>query len=512
MANIIQQIGDRIESETDIHFDLLLAKKRLELDHASLVDPALNTVTEMSSHNLHALQRFMAIPVMLISGVLGMASLVTLLWALSPLYVIGVVASSLPLLVVGLKFNLRRYRMDHFNSPLERKFSSMINVFRDEDKLLELKVFGTAERLLESAREIARHIRTQSMQLRVRARWMEFAVGMLSTAVLGAFGLLVASSVVYGSMLIGTAMFMVTSIQSLNGLLHSFFHELSEVPESAAKVGNFLTFLHWKPKVIWVNQGWQLSPGDPIDIEFKSVSFKYPGSDAYALRRVSCRFSLDEKIGIVGENGSGKTTFIKLLLRIYDPSEGEILVNGRNLRQANQEGWYALLSVLQQDVSVYRFATIAESVQFGTRVSLGRQEIECILAQVGLAGMVAALPNSLDTLTGSKWEGGVQFSGGQEQRLAIARALAKSPRILILDEPTSAIDAIGEQEIFDAVMGVNGNKRITICISHRFTTLVRASVIFVFEKGGLIQKGSHSALKDIDGMYRQLFEAQTRGL
>jgi ATP-binding cassette subfamily C protein len=211
----------------------------------------------------------------------------------------------------------------------------------------------------------------------------------------------------------------------------------------------------------------------------------------------------------VGENGSGKSTFIKLLLRVYDPTQGRILINGHDLRDADQEAWYALLSVLQQEVEMYRFGSIYENVALGSADPVSRTQVECMLSRTGLSEFVRSLPHGIDTITGSRFEDGLQFSGGQEQRLALARALIKNPRILVLDEPTSAIDAIGEQKIFDEVFGCDGGRRLTVCISHRFTTLVRASHILVFQDGSMVQQGSHTELKTIDGPYRRLFEAQT---
>ena len=274
-------------------------------------------------------------------------------------------------------------------------------------------------------------------------------------------------------------------------------------------MNNYIQSLDWMPSVRWSSSGWKIRHDEPVRVEFDHVSFCYPKSGKEALKDVSCTFEIGDRIGIVGENGSGKSTFIKLLLRVYDPTQGQILINGHDLRDADQEAWYRLLSVLQQQVEVYRFGSIYDNVALGNAEAVSRNQVECMLSKTGLIKFVRDLPQGIDTITGSRFEGGLQFSGGQEQRLALARALVKNPRILILDEPTSAIDAIGEQEIFDEVFGCDGNRRLTVCISHRFTTLIRASHILVFQDGSVVQQGSHTELKTLDGPYRRLFDAQT---
>ena len=284
------------------------------------------------------------------------------------------------------------------------------------------------------------------------------------------------------------------------------------MPEKALEMISFTRFLDWEPQVKWSHSGWRISKGMPIRVEFDRVSFKYPRTDAYALKDVSCSFTLGDRIGIAGENGSGKSTFIRLLLRVFDPTEGCILVNGLDLRDADQDAWYSLLSVLQQHVETYRFGTIGENIALGCRGDVSQERIERVLAKAGLTAFVGSLPYGIDTQTSSRFEEGVQFSGGQDQRIALARALLKDPAILVLDEPTSAIDALGEQGIFDEVMGRDGDSRLTICISHRFTTLVRASHILVFASGTVVQQGPHRQLKQIEGPYRELFEAQTKNL
>ncbi|MDR3571988.1 MAG: ABC transporter ATP-binding protein [Candidatus Pacebacteria bacterium] len=502
-----------IEFEVEQHFKLLDAKKRIDLDYASLVDPDFVRNEDVSSgHSEHSIEDFLKGPIEIGSDVIAVASLIALVWTVSSMYVLGIVLASIPLFFVEMKTSRERYWMRYYNSLEKMKSDWILQAFRDENQLLELKVFGSVQRLYDQSVALFRVLKGREIVFNARSRLLISLATLFASGTIGLFVVQVGYSVVYLGLSIGTAGFILVSLRTLESRFHSVVQNLSRMPERTLGMLGFIRFLDWKPVVKWSSSGWKISGDEPIRIEFDHVSFRYPRSDTYALKGVSCSLTLGDRIGIVGENGSGKSTFIKLLLRVYDPTEGRILVNGQDLRAADQAAWYNLLSVLQQNVEIYRFGSIADNVALGSSEAVSRERIECAIAKVDLSSFVAGLPQGIDTLTSSRFEEGIQFSGGQEQRLALARALVKRPRVLILDEPTSAVDAIAEQKIFDEVMGCDGDGRVTICISHRYTTLLRANHILVFESGVVVQQGSHASLKCVEGPYRTLFEAQTKHL
>ena len=217
-----------------------------------------------------------------------------------------------------------------------------------------------------------------------------------------------------------------------------------------------------------------------------------------------------EKIALVGENGAGKTTLIKLLLRFYDVTDGEILVNGINIKNINLEKWYSEIGALFQDFIKYQF-TFKENVYFGDQKQINNLELlKDAIKKSGADEYLKDLPNKFNQIIGKMFKDGIDLSGGQWQKLALARAFFKNAPILILDEPTSAIDAKAEYEIFQRVQELQKDKTVII-ISHRFSTVRNADKILVLNEGAIIEEGSHETLMKMKGLYAELFNIQAKG-
>ena len=244
------------------------------------------------------------------------------------------------------------------------------------------------------------------------------------------------------------------------------------------------------------------------EIEFRDVSFRYPGSDSYALRNVSMKFEIGQRMAVVGVNGSGKTTFIKLLCRLYDPTEGEILLNGINIRKYNYAEYMDIFSVVFQDFKLF-------ALPLGENVAAGRQyhaeQVEDCLKKAGFSNRLAKMPEGLNTYLYKEYDKtGVDVSGGEAQKIAIARALYKDAPFLILDEPTAALDPIAEAEIYAKLNEIVGDKT-AIYISHRLSSCKFCDKILVFHQGTVIQQGTHSELvADEGGEYYTLWNAQAQ--
>ncbi|MBQ3090706.1 MAG: ABC transporter ATP-binding protein [Oscillospiraceae bacterium] len=244
------------------------------------------------------------------------------------------------------------------------------------------------------------------------------------------------------------------------------------------------------------------------EVEFKNVSFKYPGSQNWALKNVSMKFKVGKRLAIVGENGSGKTTFIKLLCRLYDPQEGQILLNGIDIRKYNYRDYMDVFSIVFQDfqlISQPLGANVAGSSTYD------EAKVRKALMDAGFGERLATMPDGLNTqLYKDFTENGVEVSGGEAQKIAIARALYKDAPFIILDEPTAALDPIAEAEIYSKFNDISGDKT-AIYISHRLSSCKFCDEIAVFHQGGLIQQGTHeSLLADTAGKYHQLWHAQAQ--
>lgn len=247
---------------------------------------------------------------------------------------------------------------------------------------------------------------------------------------------------------------------------------------------------------------------DEYEIEFKNISFKYPGTDTYALKNVSIKLNIGERLAIVGMNGSGKTTFIKLLCRLYDPNEGEILLNGIDIKKYDYEEYMRLFSVVFQDFKLFSFLlgqNVAASMNYDEKY------VKDILEKVGLEKRLNTMPKGIYTPLYKDFdEEGIEVSGGEAQKIALARALHRDAPIIILDEPTAALDPIAEFEIYSKFNEIVGTKT-AFYISHRLSSCRFCHEIAVFNDGEIVQKGNHKELvKDEDGKYYELWNSQAK--
>ena len=244
------------------------------------------------------------------------------------------------------------------------------------------------------------------------------------------------------------------------------------------------------------------------EIEFCDVSFKYPGSDAYALRHISLKFRVGERLAVVGMNGSGKTTFIKLLCRLYDPTEGKILLNGIDIQKYNYEEYMSIFSVVFQDFKLFSFS-LGQNV--AANADYDKARVEYCLKKAGFGERLAQMPNGTDTCLYKDFsENGVEISGGEAQKIALARALYKDAPFIVLDEPTSALDPVAEAEVYSKFNEIVGQKT-AIYISHRLSSCRFCDEIIVFDHGLIIQRGSHDDLvADEKGKYAELWRAQAQ--
>ena len=242
-------------------------------------------------------------------------------------------------------------------------------------------------------------------------------------------------------------------------------------------------------------------------LEFRNVSFRYPGAEEYALKNVNVRLEIGERVALVGPNGSGKTTFVKLLTRLYDPTQGEILLNNVDIRKYRYEEYLRLFSVVFQDFQIFSFAA-GEYIAAGTQMD--RRRVMDAVRRSGLAELIERMPDGLDTPLGRDFsDEGFEISGGEAQKMAMARAIYKNAPFVILDEPTAALDPLAENEIYTGFHEIIGNKT-ALFISHRLSACRFAKEILVFAHGDVIQRGSHEQLQKVPGLYQKMWEAQAK--
>lgn len=311
-----------------------------------------------------------------------------------------------------------------------------------------------------------------------------------------------------GAFGIGSVTQYVSAVTTLTSNLSSLLTILGHMRVNAEFLGTAYEFLDLPNSMYQGSLTTEKRADREYDIEFRDVSFKYPGSDLWALRHVNMKFRVGSRLAIVGENGSGKTTFIKLLCRLYDPTEGQILLNGIDIRKYRYDDYIGVFSVVFQDfklISQPLGANVAGSIAYD------RDRVMKSLTDAGFAQRLDTMDRGLDTmLYRSLSDDGVEVSGGEAQKIAIARALYKDAPFIVLDEPTAALDPIAEAEIYEKFNEIAGDKT-AIYISHRLSTCKFCDEIAVFHDGQVIQQGSHeSLLADEAGKYHQLWHAQAQ--
>ena len=297
-------------------------------------------------------------------------------------------------------------------------------------------------------------------------------------------------------------------ITALSGSLMGLFNELGILRNNKKQLDTLYEFLDLPNRMYQGSLTTDKRSDRQYEVEFRDVSFRYPGNESWALRHVSMKFKVGQRLAFVGQNGSGKTTFIKLLCRLYDPTEGQIFLNGIDIRKYNYQDYMDVFSVVFQD---YQLLSFPIGINIAASTEVDQTKAQRSLTDAGLEDRLKELPKGIDTCLGQDFEEeGINVSGGESQKIAIARALYKDGSFLILDEPTASLDPIAEAEIYEKFNDISGD-RTAIYISHRLSSCKFCDEIVVFDEGQIVQKGSHEELlADESGKYHELWTSQAK--
>jgi ATP-binding cassette subfamily B protein len=312
---------------------------------------------------------------------------------------------------------------------------------------------------------------------------------------------------IQGELTIGTLTFLAGAILQASSNIQLTFSTLSGIADQALFLTDLLAFFDMRPTI--TSKPNALPAPRPImrGFEFRNVSFSYPGSPRLILDRLNFHLHPGERVALIGENGQGKTTIVKLITRLYDPTEGQILLDGIDLREYDLDDLYSEIGVIFQDFMRYEM-TARENIAVGRVEQLDNRELLKSAAEKSLADQVVGkLPLQYEQMLGRRFDGGVDLSGGEWQKVALARAYLRDAQLLILDEPTAALDARSEFEVFRRFAELTTGK-MALFISHRFSTVRMADRIVVLENGKIAEEGSHDQLTSMGGRYAEMFELQ----
>jgi ATP-binding cassette subfamily B protein len=427
----------------------------------------------------------------------------------SPWAVLILIAGGIPEFLAEAKFSGDKFRLFRWRSPETRMQMYLETVLAREDYAKEVKLFRLGPKLLQRYQAIFAKLFAEDRKLTLRRDSWGFVLGLLGTAAFYGAYAWIALTAIRGAISLGQMTMYLMLFKQGQSAVSASLSAISGMYEDNLYLSNLYEYLEQPvpPAQGELQQG--PAPGDGV--RFEQVSFSYPGSEEPALRQINLHIKPGDSLALVGENGSGKTTLIKLLTRLYQPDAGRILLDGLDLQQWQGDALRQRIGVIFQDFGRYQFL-VGENIGAGDINHFEDRQRWQRAAEMGMAHeFIDKLPQKYDTQLGKWFKGGRELSGGQWQKIALARAFMRSKAdLLVLDEPTATMDAAAESSIFEHFRELSRGK-MTILISHRFSTVRMADQIVVIDKGRIVEQGSHEQLMKLGGQYAYLFSLQAQG-
>ena len=446
-----------------------------------------------------------------ISNFITIIGFVIILWSIGPWIPFVLATLGIPTTIVNFTFRKRNVEYMRFRSKDRRRMEYYSSLMTNKDLVKEIRLFGLSNIFIEHFKEVFKKYFTGLKKLIIKEHTWNIFVTMVTTLASCLIFLYVAYKVTIGELQIGDYSLYTGALTSITTSVSSIVTATSTVFEGTLFIENMILFINDKKNIIpTLDEPRIPQRNTPHKIEFKNVSFKYPGTDKFVLKNINLTLKSSETAVLVGLNGAGKTTLIKLLTRLYDPTDGVILLDGHDIKEYNIEKLYDMFGIIFQDFGKYA-VTVKENIAFGQiNKEIDINKIEYAASQSAAKDFIEKLPNKFDTpLMRYFEENGTELSIGQWQKLSVARAFYADSDILILDEPTASLDAIAEQEIFNQFDELSKDK-LTLFVSHRLSSAAKASKIIVLMNGEIVEQGTHSELIKLKGHYYKLFNTQAQ--
>lgn len=442
-----------------------------------------------------------------VQDIITMLFLAAGLMAFNPWLILLLFVAIVPAFIGESHFNDRGYALTRGQTPERRELDYFRYIGASDETAKEVKLFNLSGFLVNRFKELSSKFYNDNKQLSVRRAGWGTAFALIGSVGYYAAYIAIIMQTVAGALTIGTLTFLAGSFRQLRSLLESILSRFTSVSQGAIYLRDFFEFFEIKPKIFTPAKAVPFPTVIKQGFVFDNVGFRYHNSDKWANRNLSFTLPAGEKLALVGENGAGKTTLVKLLARLYDPTEGRILLDGVDLRDYDLLQLRKNIGVIFQDYLRYQMS-FSQNIAVGNIEEINNQELIAGAAEKSLANLLAQrLPNQYSQALGRRFNNGIELSGGEWQKIALARAYMKEAQLLILDEPTSALDARAEYEVFQRFAELTKGKT-AVLISHRFSTVRMAQQILVLEHGQLIEEGTHSELMARDGQYTKMFTTQ----
>ncbi len=492
------------------HIKLMIINKSRSVDMASFDKPEF--YEKLENANREAGMRPLGIinsTFSVISSVISAVSFVAILSVISPYIALIMIAASIPTALVNFVYRNKSFRYIRWHSKERRQMNYYSSLMVNKDMAKEIKILGLSDTFINKYKTVFKKYFKGLKALYIKEGIAHILVSLVSTIVQCGVFLYIAYTVVFEGGMIGDYSLYSGALTSISTYVATILTSTATIYEGTLFIDNMIAFTKEKVTVVpSVSEPIIPRRHTPHKIEFINVAFKYPGTDKFVLKNVNLTLQNSENIVLVGLNGAGKTTLIKLLTRLYDTTEGEILLDGRNIKEYDVSKLHDMFGIIFQDFGKYS-ETAFDNISFGDILVEHTNEDITLAAERGYAAdFIRALPSGFDTpLTRIFEDDGIELSGGSWQKLAISRAFLKDSDILILDEPTASLDPLAEAEVFNRFTELSKD-RISVFVSHRLSSATTADKIIVIDGGTIAEVGNHQELMKLEGIYHKLFTTQ----
>ena len=499
-------LGDLFANQTSVD----LIRHAAKLDLYQFEDPTFYDKLERARRQTNGRTVLMGQVLSQVQDTITVIFLGAGLVVFNPWLILLLILAVIPSFLGETHFNQRTYSLTRSWTPERRELDYLRYIGASDATAKEVKIFNLADFLAERFSILAEQYYVANRKIAVKRAFVGSLLSAIGTlSYYGAYVFIVLQTI-QSLITVGTLTFLAGSFSRMRGMLQGIMNRFSKIAEGALYLQDLFDFFALQPQIS--SKGVSRKVPRPIKegFTFENVSFKYLNAERWAIRNLSFHLQAGEKLALVGENGAGKTTLVKLLARLYEPTEGRILLDGVDLREYDLKDLRDAIGIIFQDYQRFQMK-VAENIAVGNITELSDTERIEEAARKSLADpVVQGLPEKYDQVLGKRFLNGVELSGGQWQKVALARAYMRDAELLILDEPTSALDARAEHEVFlrfaDLIEG-----KSAVLISHRFSTVRMADRILFLENGQLLELGSHEELLAQEGKYAELFHLQAAG-
>ena len=507
LVRVIELFDTVLADKFTRHIGIRIVKHASKLDLSSYEDPVF--YDKMDRARAQGTDRIVMIQSagLLFQQGITAATLAASILVFSPWILVALIICVVPAFMGETHFAFVGYSLNFKQTTTKRQMEYMGVLGGSRESAKELKLFRLGPFIVQRYTELSDELQRQNLGLAKAKLLFGALLTMVST--IGYYGsyAFVIYRTVAGALTLGMMTILAGAIAGASSNIQAFFSTFSVIADQALFMGDLFEFFSVQPKI--VSRPGALPAPRPIrqGFEFKNVSFRYPGNPRPVLDNVSFSLEPSERIALVGENGQGKTTIVKLITRLYDPTAGQILLDGIDIREYDLDDLHKEIGVIFQDFTRYEM-TASENIAVGQIEERTNQFRIRSAADKSLAGkVIGKLPHGYDQTLGCRFEGGVDLSGGEWQKMALARAYLGDAQLLVLDEPTAALDAGSEHEVFERFAELTKGK-MALLISHRFSTVRMVDRILLLENGRIAEQGRHDDLIQLGGHYAQMFELQ----